>query len=155
MKRIVDQRALEGEDNSDMYWLTDSQKFHMMQGVGEALAGRVAIFEMAGLSTAEKEGRPPSIFKADIESLRARLSQSTEKDIHELYSLIFNGSMPRLFAKALDRSQCYMNYINTYLERDIQQLTNVGKSLDQTPETILYGHWSGDLPNPMAERRDS
>ncbi|HPZ15202.1 MAG TPA: DUF4143 domain-containing protein [Sphaerochaeta sp.] len=82
---------------------------------------------MAGLSTAEKEGRPPSIFKADIESLRARLSQSTTKDVHELYSLIFNGSMPRPFAKELDRSQFYMHYINTCLERDIQQLTNVGK----------------------------
>ena len=58
MKRIVDQRALEGEENSGMYWLTGSQKFQMMNGVSESLAGRLAIFEMAGLSAAEKEGRP-------------------------------------------------------------------------------------------------
>ena len=30
MKRIVDAKALQGEDNAGMYWLTGSQKFKMM-----------------------------------------------------------------------------------------------------------------------------
>ena len=29
MKRIVDQKALDGEDNNGMFWLTGSQKFRM------------------------------------------------------------------------------------------------------------------------------
>lgn len=65
MKKIVDQKALDGEDNNGMFWLTGSQKFHMMRGVSESLAGRVAIFDMAGLSAAEKEGRPAALFHPD------------------------------------------------------------------------------------------
>ena len=53
MKRIVDQRALEGEDNSGMYWLTGSQKFKMMKEISESLAGRVAVFDLSSLSAAE------------------------------------------------------------------------------------------------------
>lgn len=41
MKRIVDQRALNGEDNNGMYWLAGSQKFKMMKDVSESLAGRM------------------------------------------------------------------------------------------------------------------
>ena len=41
-KRIVDGKALAGEYNHGMFWLTGSQKFQMMGHVAESLAGRVA-----------------------------------------------------------------------------------------------------------------
>ena len=69
MKKIVDRRALAGEDNSGMYWLTGSQKFRMMQGVSESLAGRTAVFDLSSLSVAEIEGRPAGIFRPDLASL--------------------------------------------------------------------------------------
>ena len=47
MKKIVDRRALNGEDNSGMFWLTGSQKFKMMQDVSESLAGRIAVFDLS------------------------------------------------------------------------------------------------------------
>ncbi|MBR6756851.1 MAG: AAA family ATPase, partial [Peptococcaceae bacterium] len=47
IKRIVDQKSLDGEENSGMFWLTGSQKFKMMQNVSESLAGRIAIFDLA------------------------------------------------------------------------------------------------------------
>ena len=62
IKRIVDEKALNGEDNSGMFWLTGSQKFKMMQNISESLAGRVAVFDMAGLSNAEIEGRGAHCF---------------------------------------------------------------------------------------------
>ena len=43
IKKIVDQKALAGEDNRGMYWLTGSQKFRMMKDVSDSLAGRVAV----------------------------------------------------------------------------------------------------------------
>lgn len=73
MKKIVDQIAMNGGDNNGMFWLTGSQKFPMMQGVSESLAGRVAIFDMASLSIAELEERPPSLFHPDLDSIRERL----------------------------------------------------------------------------------
>ena len=127
MKKIVDQKALDGEDNNGMFWLTGSQKFHMMRGVSESLAGRVAIFDMAGLSAAEKEGRPAALFHPDLDSIRERLKYSRSKNVHEVYEDIFRGGMPKLCATDLDRDRFYMDYINTYIERDIKDLAQVGK----------------------------
>ena len=122
MKKIVDQKALDGEDNSGMFWLTGSQKFQMMQGVSESLAGRVA-----SLSTAEIENRPAALFHPDLDSIRKRLNHSRRKNIHEIYEDIFCGGMPKLRSTDMDRDRFYMDYINTYIERDIKDLAQVGK----------------------------
>ena len=127
MKKIVDQKMLSGEDCSGMFWLTGSQKFQMMQGVSESLAGRVAIFDMASLSTAEIEERPAALFHPDLDSIRDRLQYSRHKNIHEIYADIFRGGMPKLRSTDLDRDRFYMDYINTYIERDIKDLAQVGK----------------------------
>lgn len=127
MKKIVDQKALNGEDCNGMFWLTGSQKFKMMQGVSESLAGRVAIFDMASLSTAEIEGRPASLFHPDLNSIRERLKHSRKKNIHQIYENIFRGGMPKLCSTDMDRDRFYMDYINTYIERDIKDLAQVGK----------------------------
>lgn len=131
MKRIVDQKALENGDNSGMYWLTGSQKFKMMKGVSESLAGRIAVFDMAGLSCAEIEGREAEAFHPLISKLHSRMqnfhSQSVPKNIHEVYGRIFRGGMPKLITTDLDRERFYMDYVNTYLERDIKELALVGK----------------------------
>ena len=84
IKKLVDQRALDGENNSGMFWLTGSQKFQMMQGVSESLAGRIAIFDMSSLSTAEIEGRPAAQFRPDLDSIRERLKYSRHKNIHTI-----------------------------------------------------------------------
>ena len=127
MKRIVDRKALDGTDNNGMFWLTGSQKFQMMQGVSESLAGRVAIFDMAGLSTSELEERPASLFHPELSSIRERLKYTRPKNVHQVYEDIFRGGMPKLRATDLDRDRFYMDYINTYLERDIKELAQVGK----------------------------
>lgn len=127
MKKIVDQKALSGEDNSGMFWLTGSQKFHMMQHVSESLAGRIAIFDMASLSAAEIEGRPAEPFHPSLEKLRGRMAHSTLRNVHQVYEDIFRGGMPKLRTTDLDRDRYYMDYVNTYIERDIKDLAQVGK----------------------------
>lgn len=137
MKKIVDQKALKGENNNGMFWLTGSQKFKMMQDVSESLAGRIAIFDMASLSTAEIESRPASIFHPDLQSIRERLRYSKSKNIHEIYEDIFRGGMPKLRSTDLDRDRFYMDYINTYIERDIKDLAQVGK-LNEFYDFLVY-----------------
>lgn len=127
MKRIVDQKALEGGDCNGMYWLTGSQKFRMMRDVSESLAGRVAVFDMSGLSAAELDGRDAQVFHPAIENLRRRAAAYSPKNVHEIYERIFAGGMPKLAAEKLDRERFYTDYINTYLERDIKELALVGK----------------------------
>lgn len=127
MKRIVDERALKGDDCYGMYWLTGSQKFRMMKDVSESLAGRVAVFDMSGLSAAELDGREAQVFHPAIENLRRRTQDFSPKNVREIYERIFAGGMPKLVAERLDRERFYTDYINTYLERDIKELALVGK----------------------------
>lgn len=137
MKKIVDQRILSGEDANGMFWLTGSQKFKMMQDASESLAGRVAVFDMASLSVAEIEERPAALFHPDIDSLRERLKTSKKKNVHDVYEDVFRGGMPKLRATDLDRDRFYMDYINTYIERDIKDLAQVGK-LNEFYDFLVY-----------------
>lgn len=125
MKRIIGQKALSGEDNSGMYWLTGSQKFHMMKNVSDSLAGRIAVFDMSSLSAAELDGRKPCHFHPSMEHLRERMQHCQPKNIHEIYQQIWKGGMPKLASVNLDRERYYMDYVNTYLERDIKDLISI------------------------------
>ena len=137
MKRIVDAKALAGEDAGGMFWLTGSQKFQMMKGVSESLAGRVAVFDLSGLSAAELDNRETSLFRADLSSLRDRMKSAKRKDIHQIYQAIFHGGMPKLLTTDLDRNRYYMDYVNTYIERDVKELAQVGK-LNEFYSFLVY-----------------
>ncbi|MCM1102223.1 MAG: AAA family ATPase [Clostridium sp.] len=89
MKKIVDLRALDGEDNTGMYWLAGSQKFKMMKDVSESLAGRIAVFDMSGLSAAELTGRNVGVFHPVPEDLRERMRSCKPASVHEVYERIF------------------------------------------------------------------
>lgn len=127
IKRIVDEKALSGEDNNGLFWLTGSQKFLMMKNVSESLAGRTAVFDMSGLATSELEKRNPALFSPVISDLQIRYKAAIKKDVHAIYQRIFNGSMPKVCTSDVDRERYYMDYVNTYLERDVKDLAQVGK----------------------------
>ena len=127
MKRIVDQKALDGDDNNGLYWLTGSQKFKMMRDVSESLAGRIAVFDMSGLSAAELDEREAEVFHPAIENLRRRIPHMQSRNVHQIYERIFKGGMPKLLTTNMERERFYTDYINTYLERDIKELALVGK----------------------------
>ena len=58
IKMVIDeQRFKDPAKAKGMYWLTGSQRFPLMKGVSESLAGRIGIFEMAGLSQSELSNR--------------------------------------------------------------------------------------------------
>lgn len=127
IKKIVDEKALNGEENEGLFWLTGSQKFKMMQNVSESLAGRIAVFDLAGLSTAEIENRPSELFKPNLDDIKNRIKDSKDKNIHDIFELIFKGSMPKIITTDIERDRYYSDYVNTYLERDIKELAQVGK----------------------------
>ena len=110
IKRIVDEKALKGEDNSGMFWLIVSQKFQKMKGVSESLAGRIAIFEMSSLSSAEIEGREADTFSPDIDALKMRYETANKKDIHRIYQDNFNGGMPKLITSGISKSVIIWQY---------------------------------------------
>lgn len=110
------------------YWLTGSQRFHLMQGVSESLAGRVGIVELYTLSQSEIAGQGGSAEPFDPECLRTRIS-APACDINELYERIWRGGYPRLFKYAGTQQEDYFSaYLNTYIARDVRAITQVGNT---------------------------
>ena len=135
IKDIVDKLGYEGKDTNGLFWLTGSQKFKMMEGVSESLAGRVAIFEMSSLSLQEIEGRNNGIFSPELSNLKNRSFEY--KDVNKIYQYIFKGGMPKINASNINRDKYYSDYVNTYLERDVKELSQVGK-LNEFYDFLVY-----------------
>ena len=136
IKDMVDKKGYAGEPNAGLFWLSGSQKFRMMKDVSESLAGRVAILEMSSFSQSELEGRGGLPFFPEIADLQTR--PFTPKNTEEIYRRIFEGGMPKLISDpAMDRDRYYSDYVNTYLERDIRDLAQVGK-INQFYDFLVY-----------------
>ncbi|MFN0206873.1 MAG: ATP-binding protein [Planctomycetota bacterium] len=92
------------------YLLTGSQKFTLMKGVSESLAGRVDAVELETLSLRE-------IRRADPKT-------------HLEYAIV-RGGFPELHANTeIDSVAFYNSYLATYLERDVRALIHVGSLRD-------------------------
>lgn len=127
IKMEVDQNRRPG-----MFWLTGSQQFHLMMGVSESLAGRVGIVELLGLSRWERIGQgllsTPFVPSPEVITQRERLSATIS--LQELYHIIWRGSFPAIaLDENVDRGLFFSSYTQTYLQRDVRDLAQVG---DQT-----------------------
>ncbi len=124
IKIHVDQHKQKGD-----FWLTGSQMFHMMKNVSESLAGRVAVIQMSGLSTSEIRGYEKGLFTTEDADLTKRLRERTPMDLKAVYERIFKGSMPALYETPQETEYYYSSYLNTYIQRDIKALTQVGDEM--------------------------
>ena len=110
-------------DETGLVVLTGSQTFHLMQGVSESLAGRVAVLEMTGMSLRELTGcggRGPYVPTPGADGARRDPSEDLD-----LWATIHRGSMPRLMDASVSWDAFYTGYVRTYLERDVRDLIRV------------------------------
>ena len=127
IKMQVDQNRRTG-----MFWLTGSQQFHLMKGISESLAGRVGVLELLGLSRWERGGRGAlsTPFLPTPEEIRRREPLSLGLSLKELYNIIWSGSFPAIaLADDTDRDLFYSSYTQTYLQRDVRDLAQVGDEM--------------------------
>ena len=112
------------------FWLIGSQVFRLMRGVQESLAGRVAVLSMTSLSQAEICGSTMEPFSVDLDALSERAKSRKAADTREIYEWIYRGSMPAIVSGASSNSQIfYSSYLNTYIERDVRELSEAIDSL--------------------------
>lgn len=97
----VDSHSKEG-----MYLLAGSHNFLMMQSIGQSLAGRTAILKLLPFSHQEMKNG-------------GVLPKTVEDEI-------FMGAYPRLYDKNIAPNDFYPFYIQTYVERDVRLMKNVG-----------------------------
>jgi len=96
-------------NETGMYLLSGSQNFLLMEKISQSLAGRSAILTLLPFS------------------FRELTEKNTGEDTNEI---ILRGFFPRLFQTVTDVSLFYNSYLNTYVERDVRQLANIGNMND-------------------------
>lgn len=97
----VDERPKPGR-----FILTGSQHFGVSQTVSQSLAGRCGMLALL----------PP-----DLDELR--LFPAAPDD---LYTLLWQGSYPRIYDRNIPAAQWLADYTATYLQRDVRQVLNIG-----------------------------
>lgn len=150
IKMYVDENKVKGD-----YWLTGSQMFHMMKTVSESLAGRVGIINMLGLSNNEISGNKSTPFVTDENVLSEKFKTTKPQDLTDVFNRIFRGSMPALYENEQNEEQYFASYINTYLQRDIKDLTQVGDEMSflkfltacaaRTSQMVNYAELANDV----------
>ena len=133
IKIIVDEERLKkmknNETNKPLFWITGSQQFRVMKDVSESLAGRVGVLNLYSLSLSEILSNDSYVFNPSIENLKNKNIKS-KVDTKQVFDMIYNGGMPSVVTKTIDRNNYFSSYINTYIERDVKQLLNVGKTIE-------------------------
>jgi predicted AAA+ superfamily ATPase len=85
-----------GGSRKGQWLLTGSQDFALMHGVTESMAGRAAVLHLLPLSTVET----------------AKVTQ-------------FRGGYPEVLARPRDSDLWFQSYLQTYLERDVRQVSQI------------------------------
>lgn len=112
-------------DNSNergQYWLSGSQSFELMKGVSESLAGRVGIIKMNSLTYKEIQNNVNGKY-FDPENMK----ESEPIGANEIFEYIFKGGLPELYdVPNIDRNRFFKSYIDTYIDRDVRLIRNIG-----------------------------
>lgn len=85
--------------------LSGSQNFLLMEKISQSLAGRVGILNLFPFAY-------PEI--------------ATTSEIVNLETFVWRGGYPSLFEKGTPQDVFFNNYLQTYLERDVRLLKNIG-----------------------------
>ena len=106
------------------YLLTGSQNLLLAEKVTESLAGRAAMLRLLPLSRREAEGRPGAFLAWER---KHPWSPRTPHGFGELWKGFLRGGYPELAVDSgRDASLWNASYIQTYLERDVRTIRQVG-----------------------------
>ena len=118
-EKIDADRAKNGQ-----YLLTGSQHLLLTEKVTESLAGRAAMLRLFPLSRREAEGQPRLAF---VWERKLSSSSRSSHAFGELWRGFLRGGYPELAAQPnRDVSLWHASYIQTYLERDVRSIRQIG-----------------------------
>ena len=141
IKIIID----ENRSKKGQFLLTGSQSFPLMANVVESLAGRIAIFNLLSFSFREQ-------FKKNNES---SIGVNVNFDLNILKEKILTGGFPEIVtSKNIDSELWFAGYIQTYLERDVRQLRQIGDLTDFQRFLQLIAAFNGQMINLSNLSRD-
>jgi len=115
------QTAVDRDDTPGRFVLSGSQNFLLLRGVAQSLAGRAAICHLLPFSLSELVARKP--FKS---SQVGRKLPKTRVVANSLIEVMHRGFYPRIHDKGLEPQRWLRDYYQTYVQRDVRDVINVG-----------------------------
>jgi len=141
------------------FLITGSANFLLMKNITETLAGRIAIFELPGFTLSEAENlAPSSLIKYCLEDKEAPpLPPLTSWEGPDLHDVVTRGSYPPavLAPDPETRTMWLENYVATYLERDLRELSQVASLGDFRKVMGLAAMRTGQVLNISELARDA
>jgi predicted AAA+ superfamily ATPase len=107
--------------DSGKFILTGSQQFHLSAKINQTLAGRTAIVHLLPFSLDELReipSRDPWAWKD--------LPKSGESPAFNLETMLYRGFYPRIHDQGLAPQDWLAGYYQTYVERDVREVSNIG-----------------------------
>ena len=146
-ERIDERRNARGQ-----YFLAGSQNLLLTEQVTESLAGRAAMLRLLPVSQREEFGR--SHGPLPWERARTQPAVSSIAPPH-LWKSLLRGGYPELVAEPdRDVSLWHSSYIQTYLERDVRSLRQIGDLISFQSFLRAIAVRSGQLLNLTDVARD-
>jgi len=112
----------EHRDWTGRFILTGSHNFLLLASVSESLAGRCAVLHLLPFSLAELAGRKP----VTLDTLGKSIPKGPRPPKAGLMETLFTGFYPRIHDRHLPARDWLAGYYQTYLERDVRSVLNVG-----------------------------
>lgn len=129
-----------------LVYLTGSQAYHLMKNVSESLAGRVMIFELAGLSLRERfQITYNHAFIPSQSYLQER--KADLKPYEAIWEIIHRGAMPELQDPTIRWDWYYRDYVKSYIERDVRDLITIKDETKFFQFLVSMAARSGQLMN--------
>lgn len=111
-------------ERTGQYFLTGSQNLVLVEKITQSLAGRTAMLRLLPLSRREAEGDPQALLPWESGQSYGAGSNSSYQEIWQGF---LRGNFPELVADPGRDSQLWHSgYVQTYLERDVRVLRQVG-----------------------------
>jgi uncharacterized protein len=125
--------AIDNDRKPGQWLISGSQNFALMEGVSQSLSGRVAVLSLLPFSIGESEGYGSMATTIDdiIRRVFSGVSSAGKKrkvvKSVTLDNWILRGAYPEIRTNPeVDRQMWCSSYIQTYLERDVRAIANIG-----------------------------
>ena len=120
MQTHVDEKGTAGQ-----FIVTGSNQFLLSQHISQSLAGRISLLKLMPFTISELGNRLP--------------------DTAAKY--IYTGNYPRIYHDSLNPTDWYLNYVETYLEKDLKDIIKVSDLNNFRRFTALLASMCGQLVN--------
>lgn len=143
---------IDKDRHNGMYYLTGSQQFKLMEKATESLSGRIGIVQLYPLSA--REIRSDDFSDSFIPTKEYILERNKaflnyDFSVQNVWNRIFTGGYPEVLKNTVSPKDFYAQYLKTYIERDIKNLSQVADEMQflqfvtvvasRTSQLVNYG----------------